>query len=234
MSVLSLQKSSLLILSGHKPQCHTPIQVNTSNSSPRQARTECSSPRLTHEPLLWGTLPNWRCAPGSRCSNKDLAKMLAVHWYTNDVVSFNRSTRSTVNEIPGHKGHLKFQTEWWFKRHAGCVSLDTDKTNKMILVVKGNAPYPYPPIHTDLFSGLGFAHFTSIQIWASHSDKFISMAVSWFGLRKGELHIHVLLEHPSSVALHGSEMRKQSSAISITSTSPRAKCVHMVFSPYKD
>lgn len=47
-------------------------------------------------------------------------------------------------EIPGHKGHLKFQTESGFKTHT-CVSIKLQtqkgKTNKIILVEKGNALY---------------------------------------------------------------------------------------------
>jgi len=77
----SLQGSSSLILSRHKPQHYIPIQANTSDSSHKQAGIECSSPWLTHEPPLRGMLPIRKHALGSIRSIKDLAKMLVVHRY---------------------------------------------------------------------------------------------------------------------------------------------------------
>ena len=120
-------------------------------------------------------------------------------------------------EIPGH---LKFQTEPWFKRHAGCVSLrsQTRKTRQQ-----------------NNFSGEGKMLPTSthlhIQIcfldWALHISPLYKL---------GPVTVKSLLalQHPgsfrergsciavciaSSAALRDSKVRKQSSARSITSTS---------------
>lgn len=163
-SVFSLQKSSLLLLSGHKPQHCIPIQANTSNPSHKPAGIECSSPWLRHESPLSGTLPSWKHTLGSAHSSKGLARMLAVLWYANHRGSCSTSTRSTANAVLGKRRNS------WPQRppeipdsqdSKGMVVVSPlghlekqSKDKRIILVEKGNAPYPCPPTPTELFSGL--------------------------------------------------------------------------------
>lgn len=127
-SVFSLEKSGLLLLSGHKPQHYIPVQANTSNSSHKQAGTECSSPWLRHESPLLGTLPSWKHALGSSHWSKGLARMLAVLCYANYRGSSSRTTRSTANATLGKKEEFLVTKATWncrqsgLKRHIGFVS----------------------------------------------------------------------------------------------------------------
>lgn len=127
-SVFSLQKSSLLLLPGHKPQYYIPMQANTSNPSHKQAGIECSSPWLRHESPLSGTLPAWKHALGSTHWSKGQARMLALLWYANYRGSSSRATRSTAKAALRKEEFLVTKATWnsrqlGLKRHAGFVSI---------------------------------------------------------------------------------------------------------------